>query len=161
MKALVGASNQEKALVGAFSVIVQPVVEPMDRFAALGEYELTSWRQTHGRFRQVYKHMVKDRYWNLQRTFGKVFTITEKASTRGLLRDCGIFVKTFVSNRYIFFIGHGYGWSIGTLDFVLKHKFFHTAGPRTKEPWIGTWRKGQHVTCKQREYKRYLRMYNL
>ena len=35
MKALVGAFNQEKALVGAFSVIVQPVVEPMDRCAAL------------------------------------------------------------------------------------------------------------------------------
>ena len=35
MKALVGAFNQEKALVGAFSVIVQPGVEPMDRFAAL------------------------------------------------------------------------------------------------------------------------------
>ena len=34
VKAL-GAFNQEKALVGAFSVIVQPVVEPMDRFAAL------------------------------------------------------------------------------------------------------------------------------
>ena len=29
VKALVGAFNQEKALVGAFSVIVQPVVEPM------------------------------------------------------------------------------------------------------------------------------------
>ena len=35
MKALIGAFNQEKALVGAFSVIVQPVVEPMDRFTAL------------------------------------------------------------------------------------------------------------------------------
>ena len=35
MKALVGAFNQEKALVGAFSAFVQPVVEPMDRFAAL------------------------------------------------------------------------------------------------------------------------------
>ena len=35
MKALVGTFNQEKALVGVFSVIVQPVVEPMDRFAAL------------------------------------------------------------------------------------------------------------------------------
>ena len=35
VKVLVGAFNQEKALVGAFSVIVQPVVEPMDRFAAL------------------------------------------------------------------------------------------------------------------------------
>ena len=37
MKALVGAFNQEKALVGAFSVIVQPVVDPMDRFTALIE----------------------------------------------------------------------------------------------------------------------------
>ena len=35
MKAVVAAFNQEKALVGAFSVIVQPVVEPMDRFAEL------------------------------------------------------------------------------------------------------------------------------
>ena len=35
MKAEVAAFNQEKALVGAFSVIVEPVVEPMDRFAAL------------------------------------------------------------------------------------------------------------------------------
>ena len=35
MKALVGAFNQEKALVGAFSMIVQPVVAPMDRFTAL------------------------------------------------------------------------------------------------------------------------------
>ena len=35
VKTLAGAFNQEKALVGAFSVIVQPVVEPMDRFTAL------------------------------------------------------------------------------------------------------------------------------
>ena len=38
MKAVVAAFNafnQEKALVGAFSVIVQLVVEPMDRFTAL------------------------------------------------------------------------------------------------------------------------------
>ena len=35
VNALGGAFNQEKALVGAFSVIVQPVVEPMDRFTAL------------------------------------------------------------------------------------------------------------------------------
>ena len=35
MKAVVAAFNQEKALVGAFSVIVQPVVEPMDHFTAL------------------------------------------------------------------------------------------------------------------------------
>ena len=35
MKALLGAFNQEKALVGAYSVILQPVVEPMDSFTAL------------------------------------------------------------------------------------------------------------------------------
>ena len=35
MKALVGAFNQEKALVGAFSVIVQPVVESMEHYTAL------------------------------------------------------------------------------------------------------------------------------
>ena len=35
MKALVGAFNQEKALVGAFSVFVQPVVEPMEHYTAL------------------------------------------------------------------------------------------------------------------------------
>ena len=40
MKALVGAFNQEKALVGASSVIVQPVVEPMDRFTALQNTEM-------------------------------------------------------------------------------------------------------------------------
>ena len=32
---VVAAFNQEKALVGAFSVIVQPVVEPMDHYTAL------------------------------------------------------------------------------------------------------------------------------
>ena len=36
VKALVGAFNQEKALVGAFSVIVQPVMEPMEHYTALG-----------------------------------------------------------------------------------------------------------------------------
>ena len=35
MKALVVAFNQEKALVGAFSVIVQSVVEPMNQYTAL------------------------------------------------------------------------------------------------------------------------------
>ena len=35
MKALVGAFNQEKALVGAFSVIVKPVMEPMEHCTAL------------------------------------------------------------------------------------------------------------------------------
>ena len=38
MKALVCAFNQEKALVGAFSVIVQPVVETMEHYTALVMY---------------------------------------------------------------------------------------------------------------------------
>ena len=40
MKALVGAFNQEKALVGAFSVIVQPVVEPTEHYTALNTTSL-------------------------------------------------------------------------------------------------------------------------
>ena len=40
MKAVVAAFNQEKALVGAFSVIVQPVVEPIDSFTTLLLYLL-------------------------------------------------------------------------------------------------------------------------
>ena len=48
MKALVGAFNQEKALVGAFSVIVQPVVEPMDQFAALRRTQLRGVQPRHG-----------------------------------------------------------------------------------------------------------------
>ena len=42
MKALVGAFNQEKALVGAFSVIVQPVVEPMEHYTALPRMPATT-----------------------------------------------------------------------------------------------------------------------
>ena len=45
MKAVVAAFNQEKALVGAFSVIVQPVVEPMDRFTALEQEVRVRLRQ--------------------------------------------------------------------------------------------------------------------
>ena len=44
MEAVVAAFNQEKALVGAFSVIVQPVVEPMDRFTAL--LRISQWLST-------------------------------------------------------------------------------------------------------------------
>ena len=41
MKALVGTFNHEKALVGAFSVIEQPVVEPMEHYAALFNIAIT------------------------------------------------------------------------------------------------------------------------
>ena len=45
VKALVGAFNQEKALVGAFSVIVQPVVEPMEHYTALILRITAEWGQ--------------------------------------------------------------------------------------------------------------------
>ena len=38
MKAVVGAFNQEKALVGAFSMIVQPVVDLWNRWIVLQHY---------------------------------------------------------------------------------------------------------------------------
>ena len=48
--ALVGAFNQEKALVGAFSVIVQPVVEPMEHYTALVVCLGRSWERRHCRY---------------------------------------------------------------------------------------------------------------
>ena len=62
MKALVGAFNQEKALVGAFSVILQPVVEPMDRFAALvSTVQLTPGQQLHAQPRTF----LRVKIWNI------------------------------------------------------------------------------------------------
>ena len=60
MKALVGAFNQEKAIVGAFSVIVQPVVEPMDRFAALIRLTCLDFNQTRRRARRSRKDSACD-----------------------------------------------------------------------------------------------------
>ena len=45
-----GAFNQEKALVGAFSVIVQPVVEPMEHYTALN----FTYPQEMGYYRQCF-----------------------------------------------------------------------------------------------------------
>ena len=62
MKALVGAFNQEKALVGAFSVIVQPIVEPMGRFTVLvlvqGGEEAELARHHHQHHRHVHQHQT-------------------------------------------------------------------------------------------------------
>ena len=46
MTALVGAFNQEKALVGAFSVIGDCTTSPINRFAAL-EYLLDANSESH------------------------------------------------------------------------------------------------------------------
>ena len=101
MKALVGAYNQEKALVGAFSVIVQPVVEPMDRFAALDliQFKLCTLRCTGpARPQPAAKTGTKDKYlkscsiaelrlvvvWSLElpTKVPEDFTITDKAPNR-------------------------------------------------------------------------------
>ena len=67
MKALVGAFNQEKALVGAFSVIVQPVVEPMEHFTALPkvlgdkymtDYQLKTPESSHSEYDQYSNAMM-------------------------------------------------------------------------------------------------------
>ena len=65
MKALVGAFNQEKAIVGAFSVIVQPVVEPMEHYTAL------VWRGGWGPGDQTI--YFGDHRFNCSRQLGRVF----------------------------------------------------------------------------------------
>ena len=68
MKALVGAFNQEKALVGAFSVIVQPVVEPMELYTALvrtrSETKLKCDRQSEKvNWKFIFRTRVRWRWW--------------------------------------------------------------------------------------------------
>ena len=78
MKAVVAAFNQEKALVGAFSVIVQPVVELIDRFTALpadpGDGVVAAQQQLH---RVRCRVTSEDSKSSIRR-----FVITEKAPTR-------------------------------------------------------------------------------
>ena len=59
MKALVGAFNQEKALVGAFSVIVQPVVEPMEHYTALTQEDSSFKRKLSKREKKELKKQEK------------------------------------------------------------------------------------------------------
>ena len=73
MKALVGTFNQEKALVGAFSVIVQPVVEPMDRFAALKVTDppLQLQLQLHNCHMTAPRETVATLYWFYRKYFAE------------------------------------------------------------------------------------------
>ena len=67
MKAVVATFNQEKAQVGAFSVIVQPVVEPMDRFAALpGADHVLVLHKLAGRSQDCLKFYEQEEYWGHQ-----------------------------------------------------------------------------------------------
>ena len=59
MKALVGAFNQEKALVGAFSVIVQPVVESMENYTALTQEDSSFKRKLSKREKKELKKQEK------------------------------------------------------------------------------------------------------
>ena len=56
---LVGAFNQEKALVGAFSVIVQPVVEPMEHYTALTQEDSSFKRKLSKREKKELKKAEK------------------------------------------------------------------------------------------------------
>ena len=66
MKALVGAFNQEKALVEAISVIVQPVVEPMEHCTALlgtlhdRNLKQNGWRLGGGGWARPCEHSVSN-----------------------------------------------------------------------------------------------------
>ena len=79
MKAVVAAFNQEKALVGAFSVIVQPVVEPMEHYTALIKVS-TPYPMTRG---EDDKH-----YTYLDTTGRTVVTLyTDKTLTENHIQD--------------------------------------------------------------------------
>ena len=96
MKSLVGAFNQEKALVGAFSVIVQLLVEPMDRFTALprsGYSDITqlaayttprvvlSEEKTAAKYRTHYSPLTLF-YWCLSSSHGEIFIRKVKVLTK-------------------------------------------------------------------------------
>ena len=77
MKAVVAAFNQEKALVGAFSVIVQPVVEPMEHYTALiikkqGPAELLP---------KYYSHQSKQAGKNYKRSTSLITPMKKKIKT--------------------------------------------------------------------------------
>ena len=81
MKALVGAFNQEKALVGAFSVIVQPVVEPMEH------------RQLRDRWRHELRARAGVRLLFLNsaaRTAGDQRLLEAEAGEQGDILQCGV-----------------------------------------------------------------------
>ena len=87
MKALVGAFNQEKALIGAFSVIVQPVVELMDRFTALLLAHLLG-RHTEGDGAQVHSLVRLDA--------GKNEKYPLKAQFRGSCLNLKIYIYIYL-----------------------------------------------------------------
>ena len=89
MKALVGAFNQEKALVGAFSVIVQPVVEPMDRFTALS---------------RMLKYNF-DRHFSTNRApLGLHFNAEWIKKHKGFKRELKQFIQDMLSRNDVYFV---------------------------------------------------------
>ena len=83
MKALVGAFNQEKALVGALSVIVQPVVEPIDHYTALIENLPNKQLQ----------HNIEQRFSITQRTA----SIKQLTSCAGLRAVCCLMAGAIIA----------------------------------------------------------------
>ena len=99
MKALIGAFNQETALVGAFFVIVQPVVEPREHYTAL--YKIRLHRIVHFK---VVKTIRQERLLDLVNKSGKTILdgLAELESrfpevlsrSRGLGTLCAVDVKS-------------------------------------------------------------------
>ena len=92
MIAVVAAFNQEKALVGAFSVIAQPVVEPMDRFTALEQ--IMFYAESYG-------------YYDLRlafgaRTFIESFDFLKRKRRDQKVRTCSVGILNYV--EFIIFL---------------------------------------------------------
>ena len=83
MKALVGALNQEKALVGAFSVIVQPVVEPMEHCTALEDTQ----------YFYMYFFQIPLNNWSVDSAQSKIFVCPSDTHSQCLFSQCFIAFK--------------------------------------------------------------------
>ena len=83
MKAVVAAFNQEKALVGAFSVIVKPVVEPMDRFTVLLQAVNTRLRENMAVVEEDNTHL-KEYVENLRSDIDSLLKLSARARDSGV-----------------------------------------------------------------------------
>ena len=98
MKALVGAFNQEKALVGAFSMIVKLVVELMDHFTALVITVIITWQQWRGR---VPERGLNGKFWHLAHNGVEGWSIVSGLHCTGA--DVGLSIW---QKRYDWFSNH-------------------------------------------------------
>ena len=55
---------------------------------------------------------------------------------------------TVFIERVIFWNAKGYGWSIGSIAFLVSGTHWHKSGLDSDEPWNGKWEKNVTVDCK-------------